>query len=195
MIELPFGGNSFRTIYADPPWHEQGEGSKGGKRGADHHYSIMKTQDIVAMGVEVDRVAQETAHLYLWVTNNFLKDGLQVMEAWGFRYLTLITWMKDRQGLGQYYRGMTEHCLFGTKGFVPYKVTGGGKRLQGQTGFAARRGKHSEKPHTMRQMIQKVSTGPFLELFARSACPGWETWGNDDSHEYVGQVPMSLQGE
>ena len=105
MIELPFQANTFRTIYADPPWAEQGSGQS--KRGADKHYPLMKTQDIVAMEVEVDRVAQETAHLYLWVTNNFLQDGLKVMEAWGFRYITLITWMKDRKGLGQYYRGIT----------------------------------------------------------------------------------------
>ena len=73
-----------------------------------------------------------TCHLYLWVTNNFLADGLKVMESWGFRYVTTITWVKDRIGLGQYFRGITEQCLFGVKGKLPYKIIDG-KRQQGQT--------------------------------------------------------------
>ena len=92
----------YKTIYADPPWNEVGGGKKY-KRGADRHYPLMKTKDIIALPVQ--DIADTNCHLYLWVTNNFLPDGLQVMQAWGFRYITTITWMKDRFGLGQYSGG------------------------------------------------------------------------------------------
>ena len=73
------------------------------------------------MAPMVHDLAEDNAHLYLWATNNFLPDALEVMKAWGFRYVTMITWMKDRIGLGQYFRGLTEHCLFGIRGKLPYK--------------------------------------------------------------------------
>ncbi len=112
----------YKTIYADPPWLEQGGGAKY-KRGADRHYPLMKTANIARLPVA--ELAEDNAHLYLWVTNNFLRDGFEVMEAWGFKYKTTITWAKDRFGLGQYFRGQTEHCLFGVRGVLPYKVQGG----------------------------------------------------------------------
>lgn len=165
----------YATIYADPPWAESGGGRI--KRGADRHYPLMKTRDILAL--PVSDLAADDAHLYLWTTNNFLPDGFDVMKAWGFRYVTVITWMKDRQGLGQYYRGITEHCLFGVRGRIPYRVTAEGKRAQGVTGFFAPRTKHSAKPQAMREMIERVSPGPYLELFARYRAPGWDVWGNE----------------
>ena len=127
------------------------ERSRGGKikRGADRHYPLMKTKDIIALPVQ--NLCEENAHLYLWVTNNFLPDGLSVMQAWGFRYVTMITWFKaGGLGLGQYFRGKSESCLFGIKGSLPYKNIGG-KRAQGVTAFEAPRGAHSEKPEFMRQ--------------------------------------------
>lgn len=150
--------------------------SGGGKikRGADRHYSLMKTKDIVALQIPAD----DNCHLYLWVTNNFLKDGLTVMEAWGFRYVTTITWVKDRIGLGQYYRGISEHCLFGVKGRLPYKLLDG-KRQQGRTVIIAPKTIHSAKPIEMYEMIEKVSYGPYLELFARNRREGWDSWGNE----------------
>ena len=164
----------YKTIYADPPWKESGGGKI--KRGADRHYPLMSTKEI--MELPVQDIAEENAHLYLWVTNNFLKDGLKVMDAWGFRYITTITWMKDRMGLGQYFRGKTEHCLFGVKGRLPYKIKNG-KRQQGVTGFAAKRGRHSEKPQEMREMIEVVSYAPYIELFARDTFDKWDAWGNE----------------
>lgn len=166
----------YKTIYADPPWSESGGGKI--KRGADRHYPLMKTKEIMALPVA--EIADDQAHLYLWVTNNYLADGLKVMEAWGFRYVTMITWTKDRQGLGQYYRGLTEHCLFGIRGgSMPYRTLANGKRAQGLTGFYAPRQAHSVKPEQMREMIERVSYGPYVELFARRAAPGWHTWGNE----------------
>nr|DAX62779.1 MAG TPA: N6 adenosine methyltransferase subunit [Caudoviricetes sp.] len=165
----------YKTIYADPPWMESGGGRI--KRGADRHYQLMKTKDICELQIIKD-IVDDNAHLYLWVTNNFLRDGLQVMEAWGFRYVTMITWMKDKGGLGQYFRGKTEHCLFGVRGNLPYKIVDG-KRQQGVTGFFAPRTEHSKKPDDMREMIETVSYAPRIELFARERFDGWDCWGNE----------------
>jgi len=175
---IPFPEKKYEIIYADPPWKEQGGGKI--KRGADRHYSLMSTNDI--KNLPVNQITAENAHLYLWVTNNFLSDGLEVVKAWGFRYVTMITWVKDKFGLGQYYRGQTEHVLFGVKGMLPYKIDLTGKRCQGKTFFMAPRGKHSVKPEEMRKMIEHVSyqTGMNkLEMFARRVIPGWDVWGNE----------------
>lgn len=163
----------YRVIYADPPWLERGGGQI--KRGADRHYPLMSTKDIIALNIPA--IAADNCHLYLWVTNNFLPDGLAVMKAWGFEYKTTITWAKDKIGLGQYFRGQTEHCLFGTKGHLPYKVVDG-VRQQGRTLLTAPRTIHSRKPQEMRAMIEKVSYAPRIEIFAREVAPGWHVWGN-----------------
>lgn len=172
--------NQYTTIYADPPWLERGGGKI--RRGADRHYPLMSTVEI--MSLPVADLAAPDAHLYLWVTNNFLPDGLAVMRAWGFEYKTMITWVKDRIGLGQYFRGITEHCLFGVRGHLLYKITEG-KRQQGVTSFLAPRTIHSKKPDEMRRMIEAVSYGPYLELFAREIPPGWDVWGNQVASDVV----------
>ena len=162
----------YGVIYADPPWNESGGGKI--KRGADRHYALMKTKDIQALPIE--SLSDEGCHLYLWTTNNFLPAALETIKAWGFRYVTCITWMKDRQGLGQYFRGMTEHCLFAVRGKVPYKLIDG-RRQQGVTGFVEPKREHSRKPEKMRTMIEIVSYEPRIELFAREGVPGWDCWG------------------
>ena len=101
------------------------------------------------------------------------------MDRWGFDYKTTITWVKDRFGLGQYYRGQTEHCLFGVRGRLPYRTTDDGKRSQGITAIHAPRMIHSAKPDEMRRMIERVSYAPRLELFARREAEGWDLWGNE----------------
>ena len=183
----------YRVLYADPPWLERGGGKI--KRGADRHYPLMKTEAICALPVR-DWLMPD-AHGYIWVTNNFLPDGLLVMAAWGFDYITKIDWFKGdvseeaddatmdaalEAGLGQYYRGVTESCLFGVRGRVPYAILSSGKRAQGRTGFHASRRSlaHSEKPEKMRTMIERVSPAlPRLEMFARRPAPGWDVWGNE----------------
>ena len=184
---MDFGnGKKYATIYADPPWMERGGGKI--KRGADRHYCLMQTKDIAELPVA--DICADNAHLYLWITNNFLLDGLKVMQAWGFRYVTKITWIKAEKcteqsfkfqnaGLGQYFRGRDECCLFGIKGNLPYKTDDVGKRQQGFTAFAAPRREHSEKPEEMRQMIERVSYPPYIELFARNTAPGWDVWGDE----------------
>jgi len=175
---IKFQDKKYDIIYSDPPWKEQGGGKI--KRGADRHYPLMTTKDI--MSLPVPEITADNAHLYLWVTNNFLRDGLDVVDAWGFRYVTMITWVKDRFGLGQYFRGQTEHVLFGVKGMIPYKTGKDGKRCQHPTYFEAIRRKHSVKPEKMRKIIEHVSFKPGmekLEMFARRVIPGWDIWGNE----------------
>lgn len=175
----------YKTIMADPPWPESGGGKI--KRGADRHYPLMKVKEIVGLSPFVrSLVHPEGCHLYLWVTNNHLKAGLEVLEAWGFRYVTMITWAKDRQGLGQYFRGKTEHVLFGVRGQLPYKIEGE-KRQQGTTLIEAPRTTHSKKPEEIFTYAERVSYGPRLEMFARTEREGWDVWGN----EVESSIPFS----
>ena len=181
---LPKQWGRYATLYVDPPWPERGGGKI--KRGADRHYDLMPVKAIAAL--PFGAWAAHDAHLYCWVTNNYLEAGLECVKAWGFRYITMVTWVKDRQGLGQYYRGMTEHCLFAVRGSLGYQVREDGKRVQGTTGIyepenlpsaiESPRQQHSVKPERMRGYIERVSPGPYLELFARKASPGWDAWGN-----------------
>jgi len=170
----------YQIIYADPPWNETGGGKI--KRGADRHYKLMKTSEIINMPV-LD-IVDDNAHLYLWSTNKFIPDALRVMRAWGFEYKTMITWVKDRFGLGQYFRGQTEHCLFGVRGFIPYKIIDN-KRQQGRTVLQIPKSVHSEKPYEMRLMIEKVSSGNKIELFARKKYTGWDIWGNEIESDII----------
>lgn len=172
---IPFPKKQYHTIYVDPPWPERGGGKI--KRGADRHYALMTVKQIIALPVA--DLAEGNSHLYLWATNNYLPDALRVMAAWGFTYKTAITWGKDRFGLGQYFRGQTEHCLFGVRGHQPYRVGDDGTRRQGTTLILAPRRKHSQKPDEMRTMIERVSYPPYIELFARQSVSGWDVWGNE----------------
>lgn len=168
----------YKTIYADPPWNERGGGKI--KRGADRHYNLMKTEEIKAMADFIESLKHpDGCHLYLWATNNYLKDAFEVIETWNFEYITTITWVKKNMGLGQYYRGLSEHCLFAaTHQRLPYREHNG-KRAQGKTAFIEKKGKHSEKPEQMRKWIEKVSHPPRIELFARKHHDGWDVWGNE----------------
>ena len=175
-IDIFNSNKKYKTIYLDPPWEEKGGGKI--KRGADRHYKTMKLDEIAQL--PISKLAdQNGCHLYMWVTNNHLQKGLSLLKEWGFEYITTITWQKDRMGLGQYFRGITEHCLFAsTKRRLPYKVING-KRIQGLTGFYEKKTIHSRKPVKMRKMIEQVSYEPRIELFARECFEGWDCWGNE----------------
>lgn len=162
----------YSCILADPPWHESGGGRI--KRGADRHYPLLKTPDILRVILDsgVFRPA-DNAHLYLWTTNNHLRDGLWLVEQLGFRYVTMLTWAKDRIGLGQYFRGQTEPLLFGVKGKLPALV-----RTQ-STLICEPKRRHSQKPEAAYRAIEAVSPGPRLEMFARAHRAGWDAWGNE----------------
>lgn len=176
FVDINNTAKKYKTIYLDPPWEERGGGKI--KRGADRHYPLMSIKEIAELPIK--EIADPSGcHLYMWVTNNYLKKSLELLKIWGFEYITLITWTKDRFGLGQYFRGITEHCIFATtKKRLPYKVIDG-KRQQGVTGFYEAKTIHSRKPVKMRQMIEKVSYAPRIELFARQEFDGWDCWGNE----------------
>lgn len=159
----------FRTILADPPWDVQQKGA----RGAEQHYNLMTLERIAAMPVA--DLAEDDAHLWLWVTNATLRDGYDIAAAWGFTVRSPLTWVKFRLGLGNYLRNSTEHLLFCTRGKAPVKF-----RSQ-PTWINAPVQEHSHKPEEQFALIERVSDGPYLELFARRRPPStadWSVWGN-----------------
>lgn len=170
-----FGGpavddaGGYRCILADPPWEERG----GGRRGAQEHYPLLKTPDVIRVMLTAPcwRPAR-AAHLWLWVTNNFLEDGLLVMHALGFRYVTNACWAKDRFGLGQYLRGQHELLLFGVRGSLSAVESA-------PSLITAPRTRHSEKPSASYVLAETVSPGPRLEMFSRRHRAGWDVWGNE----------------
>jgi len=180
-----FGVRDIRTVLADPPWEEKGGGKC--KRGADRHYDVVKTKDLPALmrsAPQWDRLCDD-AHMYMWVTNTFLCNGdaLWLAAQLGFRPITLLTWAKNRSGIGQYFFGQTEHILFCVRG-KPGLAEGNFTTLIGR-GLIEHpkneRGRiiHSRKPELVHEMIEQASPGKYLELFARLPREGWETWGNE----------------
>lgn len=162
------------TILADPPWGNVGQ---RGKYGAEHHYSLMPIDDIRAM--PVGDLAADNAHLYLWCYPATRRIAEEVMEHWGFRFVDEFVWGKDQMGLGQYFRHAHETLLLGVKGKLPV-------RFRGQRSFAMLpRQAHSHKPEEVHQMVQRMSPGPYLELFARRPFPGWRVWGNEVDSDIV----------
>ena len=160
----------FRTILADPPWDHMQRGAKG----AERHYPLMSLDRIKKM--PVSELAQENAHLYLWCTNASLRDGYDVAEAWGFTPRSILTWVKFRLGLGSYLRNSTEHVLFCTRGNAPVRF-----RSQ-PTWLNAPVTEHSRKPDEQYPLIERISDGPFLELFCRRRPPSsrdWSVWGGE----------------
>jgi N6-adenosine-specific RNA methylase IME4 len=172
----------FRTILADPPWDIQQRGA----RGAERHYDLMSLDRIKAMPVA--DLAQDDAHLWLWVTNATLRHGYDVAEAWGFTVRSPLTWIKFRLGLGNYLRNSTEHLLFATKGKAPVNF-----RSQ-PTWVNAPVQDHSHKPEEQYALIERISPGPYLELFARRRPPSssdWSVWGNEiDSDVSIPGYPL-----
>ena len=175
------GDRKFSTILADPPWQFT---NRTGKMAPEHkrlaRYPTMTLQQIKDLPVEA--VARDTAHLYLWVPNALLAEGLQVMDNWGFTYKTNLIWYKvrkdggpDRRGVGFYFRNVTEVILFGIRGKDARTLQPG--RSQ-ENIITSRKREHSRKPDEQYEIIESCSWGPFLELFARGAREGWATWGN-----------------
>ncbi len=172
----------YGAILADPPWWLSGgkNGKKGWSKSAspDAHYRLLRTRDIAAL--PVGDLAKDDSHLWLWTPNCMLRDALEVMEAWGFRYSNNVAWVKTGGiGLGQRVRTTHELCLLGLRGRTPYARTDAGGRIQILSSFSAPRRGHSQKPDEMRQKIRMVSPGPYLELFARERAPGWSAWGDE----------------
>lgn len=183
---------------ADPPWPVRG--GKNGKSGwstkvSPHvHYPLMKMKDIMAL--PVSDLAEADAHLYLWVVNGLLEEGISCGKRWGFRLVNNFCWGKTSgYGIGQYIRGDHELCLFFVRGKIPYSrdpVTK--KRRQPRSLILAPRGEHSEKPDEIHRRVEIVSPGPYLEMFARKkGRPGWDYFGNEIESDVEINVPGSEQ--
>lgn len=165
-------GRDFRTVLADPPWaYNDKLDSKGKIRGAANHYDCLSINEI--KGFEVYRATLANAHLYLCTTNAFLEHAFSVMRAWGFSYVTTITWCKPGLGMGHHYRNTSEHVLFGVRGKLPVL------RKNQPTHFIAKKSKHSKKPEELFSIIESMSPGPYLEMFSREEREGWTVWGNE----------------
>ena len=176
---------SYGTILADPPWQFD---NRTGKVAPEHkrlkRYNTLTLEEIKEIPVEF--ASAEQSHLYLWVPNALLLEGLQVMEAWGFRYKTNIIWHKirkdggpDGRGVGFYFRNTTEIILFGIRGKLRTLAPG---RSQVNI-IRSRKREHSRKPDELYNIIKSCSQGPYLELFARGPKKGWSVWGNQ-AEEY-----------
>lgn len=170
IADVEVDGPGYTCIAADPPWNE-----KGGSRGADKHYPLIETVDIPAVMMRAPLwQPARNAHLWLWVTSNFIPDGLFVMKALGFRYVSSMVWSKPSIGLGQYLRLRHELVLFGVRGRRHTRDRGVDSVVE------APRGRHSAKPEEFYRRFERVSgTGRRLEMFARTPREGWDVWGNE----------------
>ena len=184
---LNFGTQKFGTILADPPWRFI---NRTGKVAPEHRrlarYETMQTSEIASMPIA--EFADNPAHLYLWVPNALLPEGLAVMKAWGFDYKSNIIWHKirkdggsDGRGVGFYFRNVTEILLFGTRGKGARTLAPGRSQVNM---LQTRKREHSRKPDEQYELVESCSRGPYLELFARGTRPGWTYWGNQANEDY-----------
>ena len=178
----------FGCVLADPPWQFV---NRTGKMAPEHRrLARYATMDLEAIcGLPVGAVAAATAHLYLWVPNALLPEGLAVLHAWGFSYKSNIVWHKirkdggpDGRGVGFYFRNVTELVLFGTRGRAARTLPPGRRQVNF---IASRKREHSRKPDEMYDLIEACSPGPRLELFARGVRPGWVSWGHQATDGYA----------
>lgn len=188
FTELPRVVGGFATILADPPWQFQ---NRTGKVAPEHkrlsRYGTMTLDDIKALNVR--DVSASTAHLYLWVPNALLPEGLEVMRAWGFQYKSNLVWAKrrkdggpDGRGVGFYFRNVTELILFGVRGKNARTLAPGRSQVNM---IETRKREHSRKPDEQYELIEACSPGPYLEMFARHPKPGWVAWGDESDEETI----------
>jgi len=195
---LPNIAGGFQTVLADPPWRFS---NRTGKVAPEHRrldrYSTMSLDAIKALPVST--VTARNAHAYLWVPNALLPDGLDVLHAWGFRYVSNIVWAKrrkdggpDGRGVGFYFRNVTELLLFGVKGSMRTLAPGRSQVNMIET----RKREHSRKPDEQYDLIQACSPGPYLEMFARYPRKGWTVWGDESPEETTprGRVHKGYEG-
>lgn len=163
----------YATILADPPWPYQDTAPRLGKQRTERiAYQLMTIDEIC--GLPVRRLADKDCILWLWTTNPFLEEAFKVLRSWGFRYRTACPWVKDRTTTGHWFLGQSEHLLLATRGRPKRR----GRRYPGLiTSFGRLR--HSSKPRMSYEIIESMSYEPRIELFARRARPGWDSWGNE----------------
>lgn len=198
ILPLPTVNGGFQTVLADPPWRFT---NRTGKVAPEHkrldRYGTMDLDAIKTL--PVGDVTAPNAHLYLWVPNALLLEGIEVLQAWGFRYVSNIIWAKrrkdggpDGRGVGFYFRNVTEPILFGVRGsmrtLAPARST--------VNMLETRKREHSRKPDEQYDLIESCSPGPYLEMFARYRREGWSAWGNESSEEVApkGQTHRGYAG-
>lgn len=177
----------FGTVLADPPWQFQ---NRTGKVAPEHkrlnRYGTMGLDEICQL--PVSEISADPSHLYLWVPNALLPDGLKVMEAWGFRYVSNIVWHKirkdggsDGRGVGFYFRNVSELLLFGVRGKNARTLAPGRRQVNM---IQSRKREHSRKPDEQYDLIEDCSWGPRIELFSRGKRDDWTVWGNQANEDY-----------
>ncbi len=182
MIIEGIPSRRYKTIYADPPWKYQSKSGRGMKSGAAEKYETMDIEDIKHLPFIHD-IVDPNSVLFLWVTTPLLPDGIEVLRAWGFEYKTAIYWRKIMsQGMGWWFRGQVEVCLFGVRGNVK------ALRIQKANFIQSKARKHSRKPEELFEMIEQAIPKPAIELFAREARDGWDCWGHGVSGEHYRNV-------
>lgn len=178
----------FGTVMADPPWRfENATGKVAPGHRRLRRYDTMSLADIRAL--PLPQISGTPSHLYLWVPNALLPDGLAVMQAWGFAYKSNIVWHKirkdggsDGRGVGFYFRNVTELLLFGVRGSNARTLAPGRRQVNM---LQSRKREHSRKPDEQYALIEACSPGPYLELFGRGTRAGWTTWGNQAEASYA----------
>jgi N6-adenosine-specific RNA methylase IME4 len=158
----------YKTVIVDPPWDIL---QKGGTYGASRHYGLMTLDQIKALPLQ--SLTAENSHVWLWCTAASLRSGYEVLEAWQFTPRSIFIWIKPRYTLGVYLRNAAEFVLLGTRGKAPVLF-----RSQPNWGFFPLQD-HSHKPEEFHKIVERVSPGPYLELFARRKQPGFDVWGRE----------------
>lgn len=162
----------FRTLVIDPPW-KYGDNLPGSGRGASKHYRTLTIDEIRQL--PVPDLAERQAHLWVWTTNGFIKEALELIDDWGFTYKTKMTWCKTQIGMGWFLRNTTEDCLFAVRGNLRRQP--GANNIPSH--FVAARTKHSRKPNEAYVRIARISPETRLDMFAREYRPGFQSWGDE----------------
>lgn len=170
LTSLIEAGAKFLTIYADPPWPYENQASRAA---AVNHYPTLSLKEIEAEPVR--ELSERNAHLHLWTTNGFLREAFAVMEAWGFEFKSTLVWVKADLGMGNYWRVSHEFLLLGVRGSLTFRD----RTLP--SWIHADRTIHSRKPGVVRLLVERVSPGPYLELYGREELPNseWTVYGNE----------------
>lgn len=162
-------GARLSTVYADPPWEYSNKASRGA---AANHYQTLSIDEICDEPVR--DLVTANAHLHLWTTNGFLRESFYVLDSWGFTFKSCLVWVKPQMGMGNYWRVSHEFLMLGVRGSLPFA------ERTARSWVMAPRSKHSRKPWQVRQIIESVSPGPYLELYGREEVPNsqWTVHGN-----------------
>lgn len=173
----PMPTGPYRVIVADPPWAYTKRAGDASHRG-DLPYPPMTTDEICAL--DVSSIAHDDAVLWLWTTNAFMRDAYRVLDAWGFEERTILTWAKDRMGLGDWLRGQTEHCIMAARGKPTITLVNQTTLLNGPLR------EHSRKPDEFYSLVDALCPGSKVEMFCRTPRAGWAMWGAE-TEKYAAQ--------